>query len=230
MKILVLLFTAILCAASSGNSCPEGDDSVVLSGESSADSTKPAPPESPGEKPSPPSLSDADVERLQKEAVYFESLEERNDLVYQDDKPYSGWVKQIHDSGRIEGLGHLKDGKQDGLWAEWHENGQKSEEATYKDGKPNGLRIGWHENGQKAHAGTFKDGEQVGLWTEWHQNGQKAEEGTYKDSEEDGPWKYWHPDGHKNCEIIFKNGEEVSSRYWNSQGKEVTEEEAEIDE
>ena len=63
------------------------------------------------------STSGADVERLLKEAVDGDSLQERNGLVYQsnESEPFSGWAKWMYDSGQVESLGRFKDGKRDGL-------------------------------------------------------------------------------------------------------------------
>ena len=79
MKILVLLFAALLVVGCGEKSSSEGSDSAAESAEPSADAVKPVPTESPGKEPSPPSLSDADIERLLKEAVDSESLPERPD-------------------------------------------------------------------------------------------------------------------------------------------------------
>ena len=151
-------------------------------GEPSADAAKPSPAdppvaESPSEEPSsdtPNSLSDADVERLLKEAVDLESLEERDDLAYQDNKPYSGWAKMIHDSGQVQALSQFKDGKLDGLFTVWADNGQKVKEGILKDGKQHGSYTEWHENGQKATEVTFKDGEEVST-KHWNSKGEEVE-------------------------------------------------------
>ena len=178
------------------------------------------------------SLSDADVERLLKEAAEVGSLEWRDDLAYQNSEPYSGWVKEMYNSGQVQSLVRLKDGKRVGLSTGWHENGQKSGEitfkdgklhgpctglhengqksveVTYKDGKMNGLWTTWHENGQKSAEVTYKDGKADGLMIEWHENGQKITEGTYKDAEQDGLWTRWHENGQKRSEVTFKDGKQ----------------------
>ena len=99
MKNLLLLFAALLVAGCGEKSSPEDSDSAIEkpTGEPSADAVKPSPAEPPvAESPSeessenPPSLSDADIERLLKEAVDSVSLPERDGLIYHDNKPYSG--------------------------------------------------------------------------------------------------------------------------------------------
>lgn len=148
------------------------------SAEPSGDTAKPPPAEppvaeSPSEEPSVTlPLSDADVERLLKEAVEFDSLQERGDLRHQvnESEPFSGWAKKMWDSGQVEVLVQFKDGKYDGRATLWHENGKKSLEATFKDGEPVGLATAWHENGQKKSETTYKDGESVSQRS-WPSNG-----------------------------------------------------------
>ena len=200
MKFLVLLpLSAALLVTSCGEkSSSEGSDSAAESAEPSADAVKPVPTESPGKEPSVTlPLSDADIERLLKEAVDAESLPERDGLIYHDNKPYSGWAKMIHDSGQVQALSQFKDGKLDGPSTEWHENGQKKAEGTWKDGVTHGPYTTWYSNGQKRKEGFKKDGKRQGLVTELHSNGQKWSEVTYKDDEQ------------------------VSAKYWNRKGEEV---------
>jgi antitoxin component YwqK of YwqJK toxin-antitoxin module len=207
MKLLLLLpLSAALLVTSCGEkSSSEGSDSAGASAEPSADT---------------------DVERLLKEAVDVESLEERDGLIYQDNTPYSGWVKAMHNPEQVAILAQAKDGKPDGPKISWHENGQKMEEGTHKHGEQDGIFRSWHENGQKRSEETYKDGKSDGPYTWWHENGQKRSEGTYKDGEIDGLHTGWHENGQKWNERTFKDGEEVSAKYWNSKGEEVAEEES----
>jgi hypothetical protein len=207
MKKALLMFAALLVAGCGEKSSSEGSESASESAEPSVDTAKPPPAEPPvAESPSgepsesPNSLSDADVERLLKEAVDRDSIKWLSDgLYYQtnESEPYSGWTKKMYDSGQVQGLARFKDGKLDGLWTTWHENGQKRAQRTFKDGKLDGLFTVWHENGQKRAQGTFKDGKLDGLSTKWHENGQKR------------------------AEVTYKYGGRLSEKYWNSKGEEV---------
>jgi len=169
------------------------------------------------------SLSDSAIEKALEEAVELDSLQERNDLLYQVNKsePYSGWVKEMYDSGQVQVLTQYKDGKEHGLVTEWHPNGQKKFQSVAKDGKAQGSYTEWHENGNKSSEGTYKDGKPDGLLTFWHENGQKKGEGTFKDGKIDGLFTEWHPNGQKEYEGTHKDGKELSAKYWNSKGEEV---------
>ena len=93
-------------------SSPEGPDSAGAGAEHSADAAKQVPAESPGKEPSPPSLSDDNVERLLKEDVDSESLEERDGVAYHDNKPYTRLAKVMADSGQVAGFAQFKDGEE----------------------------------------------------------------------------------------------------------------------
>ena len=179
MKKLLPLFSCLLFIGCGEKSSSEGSDSAGASAEPSADAAEQVPTESPGKEPSVTlPLSDADVERLLKEAVDTESLEERDDLIYQDNKPYSGWTKFMHDSGQVQGLGQFKDGKQHGLITVWADNGQKVREGTFKDGKRDGRWTGWHENGQKMIELTVNDGDKASARASakyWNSKGEEVE-------------------------------------------------------
>ena len=66
--------------------------------------------------------------------------EEGEELYYapNEQTPYTGWAKRMHDNGQIGLLGQFKDGKPDGLRASWHSNGQKQAEENTKDGENDG--------------------------------------------------------------------------------------------
>ncbi len=202
MKFLVLLplFAALLVTRCGEKSSSEGSDSAGGSAEPSADT---------------------DVERLLKEAVDVESLEQRDGLIYQDNTPYSGWVKAMHNPEQVAILAQAKDGKPDGPRTEWHENGQKKAEGTWKDGKLDGPFTDWHENGQKKAEGTWKDGVTHGPYTTWYSNGQKRKEGFKKDGKRQGLVTELHSNGQKWSEVTYKDDEQVSAKYWNRKGEEV---------
>ena len=77
-----------------------------------------------------------------------ESLIDRGGVKYQQDsqKPYSGKVFRLYESGEKKIEGSYKDGKLDGKWTDWYENGQKKYEGIYKDGESIEARQ-WFEDG-----------------------------------------------------------------------------------
>ena len=135
-----------------------------------------------------PPLTEEEV-KIIAEAIDFDTLQERGkegeEVRYapNEQTPYTGRAKAMHDNGQIRGVLQMKDGKRDGLATGWYENGQKEREMNVKDGDPDGPWTEWYENGQKEGEGNWKDGKKDGLWIAWYENGQKSWEGTYKDGE-----------------------------------------------
>ena len=112
-----------------------------------------------------------------KEPINYETtLIERDGVFYTKDtnKPYSGPVFSLSNSGKKNDEGILLNGKKDGLWTKWYENGQKDIEETYKDGKRDGLGTYWYENGQKKTEVTYKDGESISS-KQWNEDGSVKE-------------------------------------------------------
>ncbi len=136
--------------------------------------------------------------------------------------PYTGWVKNLYENGQVKDLGHLKDGKWDGLSAWWYENGQKKEEENYKDNNRDGLATSWYENGQVRMITHFKDNYVVRL-KQWHRNGTPRWDIGYMEgkvfdndplqdaldsnsSHHDGIMTVWYKNGKKYYEANYKDG------------------------
>jgi antitoxin component YwqK of YwqJK toxin-antitoxin module len=132
-----------------------------------------------------------DIKRLQKRGNEGEELYHEPD----QQKGYTGWVKNLFENGQVNGLALLKDGKPNGLTTFWYENGQKMLQGNKKDGNMDGLWTSWHKNGQKKFEANLKYGWKEGLKTNWYENGQKSSEGRYKDGKQDGLWIYYNEDG-----------------------------------
>ena len=95
-------------------------------------------------------LSDSAIKKAIEEAVDVESIQERDGLYYlpNESKPYSGWAKDMYDSGQAKGLGRFKDGKPDGRVTTWYENGQKRREVIWKDGEEVSAKR-WNSKGEE---------------------------------------------------------------------------------
>ena len=173
-----------------------------------------------------PNLDDAEtIDKILAEAIDEKKLQQRGEegerLFYapNEQSPYTGWVKDMHNNGQVESLGNYKDGKQDGLSTRWYENGQKSSETTFKGGLLDGLSTRWYENGQKSWQTIYKNGVPNGLRTRWYKSGQKNFEII---SKEGGPFfaAAWKLNGEK-CPITnIVNGDGVIMHY-NEDGNEI---------
>jgi antitoxin component YwqK of YwqJK toxin-antitoxin module len=160
------------------------------------------------------------AEAIDKSTLQFRGKEgEELNYAPNEQTPYTGWVKEMHDNGQINYLLQFKDGKPNGLVTGWYENGQTHEEINFKDGKMDGLGTGWYEDGQKKSETNFKDGKKDGLVTFWYEDGQKKLEANFKDGKKDGLGTGWYENGQKKLEANYKDGKPVTAVSWKPNGE-----------
>lgn len=135
-----------------------------------------------------PDLNNPDnLNMILEKAIVKEKLQKRGKVdeqlayVPNDQKPYTGWVKEMYENGQVKVLWQYKNGIVDGLHVTWYENGQKDRESNYKEGKKNGLRTMWYENGQKKQEANWKAGNKHGSDTEWNEDGILMRETNWRD-------------------------------------------------
>ena len=149
--------------------------------------------------------------RIIAEAIEDDELEWRGDnegekprYAPDEQNPYSGWTKKMHDNGQIEMLLQYKDGKIDGLQTRWHSNGQKQAEGNTKDGKKDGPETWWYSNGQKKEECTYKDGKLMSL-VAWKINGDKCPHTNVVNG--NGVVVEYYDDGTEKGRLTLKDGE-----------------------
>jgi hypothetical protein len=203
-KLLAAMFVALLMVGCGGGDSGSG-------GPESNQTSAETPPAKTAEVAKIDLDDNETLAKIIAEAIGEGKLQRRGGKYYapNQETPYSGWAKRMHDNGQIRWLSQWRDGKKDGLWTWWHGNGKKSMEENYRNGKRDGLETEWFENGQKELEANYMDGKQDGLETGWYQNGQKEYEGNWKDGNQDGLWVFYNEDGTEKSRLSFKDGEEV---------------------
>ncbi len=63
--------------------------------------------------------------------------------------PLTGWAKGTHPNGKLEGIGHFIDGKENGPCFFWRADGTKDQQGGFLDGKRHGLWIHWDGSGKE---------------------------------------------------------------------------------
>ena len=206
MKLLITIVIGLLVAGCVGEE-KQGGDSLEYN-QSSAETP-------PAKSLVVPKTDMGDKETRDKiiaEAIDGNTLQDRGNegekLVYEPNqqKPYTGWVKGMHDNGQIKILAQIKDGKRHGLGTGWYENGQKLLARNYKDGKPDGLGTFWYSNGQKEIELNSKDGKLMSAEV-WKPNGEKCPVTNVKDG--NGVWVRYNEDGTELFRSTYKDSELV---------------------
>lgn len=89
-----------------------------------------------------------------------EQLQKRGDGLFyavNEEKPYSGKVIELYQSGQKRTEISYENGAVDGQWISWYVNGEKARQGRYKDGKREGRWDFWTQDGQKFEANIIKD-------------------------------------------------------------------------
>jgi antitoxin component YwqK of YwqJK toxin-antitoxin module/ankyrin repeat protein len=94
-------------------------------------------------------------------------------------EPFSGFAKQLYESGQYKELTQLKNGEADGLYKEWYEDGSKLSECTYVNGKKHGTDTVWRSDGSKVREISYKKGEKHGQEVLYNLDGSKWSETSY---------------------------------------------------
>ena len=140
--------------------------------------------------------------------------EDRSILVFKHggENPFTGWFKQVRETGKLRSLEEYKNGKPHGRYLYWWKNGRKAEEKNFHDGISHGLWESWYPNGQKQLEQSVENGKLHGPATRWYSNGQKKDESLYQNGRVISI-VVWKPNGEKCSDTKLINGNGVWVRY-----------------
>ena len=125
---------------------------------------------------------------------------------------FTGWRKQVRETGKLRSLEEYKNGKPHGLYIYWWKNGVKAEEKNFHNGISHGLWESWYPNGQKQLEQSVENGKLHGPASRWYSNGQKKDDSLYQNGRVISI-VVWKPNGEKCSDTKLINGNGVWVRY-----------------
>ena len=124
-----------------------------------------------------------------------------------DNKPFTGILKNFHETGSLSLIDHFKDGKQHGDFKTFHENGEISMKGQFFEGIKTGDWFEFHDDGSIYWKLSYIDGKiKDGLFQMFHKNGQIRSEVTYKNDKPISNWTYYDENGEVERIDIYRNG------------------------
>ena len=138
--------------------------------------------------------------------AYSKNLSFRQDTVFLDGRPLSGYLLTFHPEGDTAACLGFFDGVQEGLSRRWHPNGRLAERRTYHRGRKVGTHSGWWPNGNRSFEYGFHNGEHHGDMREWYEDGKPYRESHHRDGYEEGSQRMWWDDGRIRANYVVKNG------------------------
>ncbi|MBN2830362.1 MAG: hypothetical protein JXR56_08585 [Candidatus Cloacimonetes bacterium] len=99
-----------------------------------------------------------EVFQLPENAVLFDTLIEKDGLIYRDNDLFTGITYEEYDNEHLKKITAYTKGLPDGPQFEWYRDGKKLLSANYKKGRLNGQYLAWYSNGAVIYNLVFKNG------------------------------------------------------------------------
>jgi antitoxin component YwqK of YwqJK toxin-antitoxin module len=87
------------------------------------------------------------------------------------DGSISGNIISLHENGKLDESGHLREGHKHGKWLKYNEEGVRTSEANYVNGMKDGMWFIWDDNGTLRMEMHYDKGKRVGTWKFYDENG-----------------------------------------------------------
>jgi uncharacterized protein (TIGR02145 family) len=137
---------------------------------------------------------------------YWMVYDKANVLQGPDDKSHLNSVRCLKGSrsekseiyyknGKLQSVGNLKEGKQDGIWKSYYESGELQFVANFKESKKDGKVEGYYESGKLQSVVNFKDDKLNGKWEIYYESGKLQSVVNYKNDKQDGKMETYYESG-----------------------------------
>ena len=130
----------------------------------------------------------------------------RNGIYHINSKPYSGFIKDVYETGTLKSIGSYLKGKQHGTTITHFPNGKMETVRNYRDGIGYGQHVGYWGNGNKKFDFLYFNDKREGVQKQWYESGNKYYELTFSDDRENGMQKAWRENGKSYINYEVKNG------------------------
>ena len=93
---------------------------------------------------------------------------------------FTGWRKQVRETGEFRSLEEYKNGKLHGPVSRWYLNGQKKDDSLYQNGRIISIMV-WKPNGEKCSDTKLINGN--GVWVRYNQDGTESWRSNYRNGQ-----------------------------------------------
>jgi antitoxin component YwqK of YwqJK toxin-antitoxin module len=129
-----------------------------------------------------------------------------NGFYYLNDKPFSGYRKELCENKKLYSLGSYLNGMQHGITRTFFENGKLKDSRAYKLSKSFGKHYGYWENGNPKFEFYYLNDKREGSNKQWYESGKPYAFLNFKDDIEDGMQQAWRINGKPYINYVAKEG------------------------
>jgi antitoxin component YwqK of YwqJK toxin-antitoxin module len=130
----------------------------------------------------------------------------QNGVYYWNHKPFSGYLKEVYDTGTIKTVGAYFKGYQHGTTNTYFPDGKLENHRKYRNGLAYGRHMGYWQNGNKKFDYNYRNDKREGKQKQWYESGSIYCELTFADDKEIGMQKAWRENGKIYINYEVKDG------------------------
>jgi hypothetical protein len=129
-----------------------------------------------------------------------------NGIYFYNNKPFSGFIKEVYENGVLKSIGSYYHGMQHGLTKTFYPNGKERDTRSYKENIGYGRHFGYWENGSMKFDFTYYFDKREGIQKQWYQSGSPYAFLNFKDDREHGMQYAWRENGKAYINYEVKEG------------------------
>lgn len=147
-----------------------------------------------------------DTTLIPKDTVLSEKIKLENGIYYLNNRPFSGYRKELYGNNNVSLVAGYLNGMQHGKSTSYYPNGQLRFIRMYKENKSFGKHMGYWETGNPKFEFYYRNDKREGLNKQWYQIGQPYAFLNFKDDREDGMQQAWRENGRPYINYEVKDG------------------------
>jgi antitoxin component YwqK of YwqJK toxin-antitoxin module len=147
-----------------------------------------------------------DTTLVPKDTVLSGKLKLDNGIYYFNNKPFSGYIKELDENQRVKMVGSFLNGMQHGNTITFYANGKLWGSRSYKENRSFGKHFGYWENGNQKFEFYYRNDKRDGSNKQWYENGQPYAFLNFKDDKEEGMQQAWRENGKPYINYEAKDG------------------------
>ena len=152
------------------------------------------------------SFSFADTVLIPKDTVLSEKLILDNGIYYLNNRPFSGYKKDVYNNNKVSLIAGFLNGMQHGKSVSYYPSGQLCYVRQYKENKSFGKHVGYWENGKKKFEFNYFNDKREGSCKQWYKSGEPYSFLNFKDDKEYGIQQAWRENGKPYINYEVKDG------------------------
>jgi antitoxin component YwqK of YwqJK toxin-antitoxin module len=153
-------------------------------------------------------FSEVDVSQIPMDTVSSvdSGLRLNNGIYYYNNKPFSGFTKEVYGNGSLKSVGSYYQGMQHGITKTFYLNGSIRDSRSYKENIGYGRHYGYWENGNMKFDFTYYFDKREGIQKQWYESGSAYAFLNFKADREHGLQQAWRENGKPYINYEAKDG------------------------